>query len=132
MFEPGKGLLVVHLDEETKAKLKELAIHPKVHCHHITLAYRPSQEVYDRYARWLDKSVHFTIVEIVTDELGQAVVVKGIETENPIAHITISCAEGTPPVYSNTLLCDVYNSESQSIRKALNIKGGGRVGYVPF
>jgi len=122
-------LAVVLEDGVTKAILRGLCKHPIQYCEHITLAFKPTQEVFDKYASMIDKLVDFDLVEIVCDDRAQAAVVfgLGLECENPIAHVTMSCAPGTKPFYSNELL-----KQQAGRGQPLNIKGNGRVTFIQF
>lgn len=92
------------------------AIHRgKVTAEHVTVAFEP--KAHEMEAFKLGASVIVRVVGYAEDDRGQAVavVVEDAETKlpvtirNPIPHITISCAEGTKPVYSNKLLEGGYN-----------------------
>ena len=98
------GLIAVVLDNETAEHLRNLAIHSNVFCKHVTMAYRPKPDVYSKYASLMGQEVEFDIVYEAFDSYGQTVAVKGVPSENAVPHITISCADGVPPAYSNKLL----------------------------
>jgi hypothetical protein len=121
-----KGYLSIVLDATTVVALRSLAVHPIIYCEHITLAYKPSQEVFAKYVGLIGQTVEFALGEVVTDERGQAVTVHGIATENAHAHVTISCAHGTKPAYSNELL------QTGSQRIPFGAKGRGRVAFISF
>lgn len=92
------------LDDSEKAKLlaRFAPVHPRVFAHHMTMVFKPAPDhpVFARLGEWVDVEVFAT----AEDAKGQAVCVRGVESDNPNPHITISCAEGTAPVYSNDLL----------------------------
>jgi len=67
--------------------------------HHMTINFGVQ-----KFPKNLGWGAEITIIGYAEDEKGQAVVVKDILGENRIAHITLSCADGVKPVYSNELL----------------------------
>ncbi len=77
-------------------------LHQKAFAHHCTIAFRPTPE------QLTDPSIghagHVTIISAVADLKAQAVGVIGATSNNEYPHITISCAEGISPVYSNKLM----------------------------
>lgn len=99
------GYFAAVLTEKAQRKLAAAAKHPQVYCHHVTLAYRPTEEQYEKYAPLLGTTVFVDIEEMREDEKGQAASVRlAIPCENIHPHVTISCADGIPAVYSNALL----------------------------
>lgn len=101
----------VLLDEKSRNMLKA-AIPPKhdnVYAEHVTILFAPTdkQDV-KMFARWGER-VELFVTGVAEDEKGQAVIVHGIErVGGGIPHVTISCADGTKPVYSNNLLQKGY------------------------
>jgi hypothetical protein len=100
----------IYLTEESRKML--LAAFPPMHKNvfgeHLTVAFKPSP----REELWLKSAVNdileMTVVGVVSDDKGQAVLIKETYRLDPgEAHITISCAEGTKPVYSNILIATV-------------------------
>ena len=103
------GYLAVVLSEESVAKLKDAfpPVHPVVHCHHMTVAWRPSEQVLEEYEHLLGKEFDLCVYGYATDDKGQAVRVVppfNLAVENNHPHITLSCAEGVGAEYSNELL----------------------------
>lgn len=98
------GYIAAVLSKNAARKLRAFAVHPVVHCHHITIAHQPSRSVFRKYAALIGKRVPFTATKLYQDECGQAVAVVGMPSENEFPHITISCAGGVPAAYSNRLL----------------------------
>lgn len=89
--------------------------HSNVFADHVTLCFRPSPEqvavVQALMTSHQDQSVWLEITGHAEDDKGQAVSVRfadltshGVEVKNSIPHMTVSCANGTSPVYSNELL----------------------------
>lgn len=79
--------------------------HPKVFAEHITLAFSPTDEQDEKWEKRLGETIELKVVAESKDKLGHAVIVEGIQREDGgIPHITISCAKGTKPFYSNYLL----------------------------
>lgn len=97
----------VLLDEKSRGILKATfkPRHAKVYAEHTTLVFNPHQIHEAKWSKRLGEKVELSVIGHAHDDKGDAVVVKGIEREDGgIAHITISCADGTKPVYSNVLL----------------------------
>ena len=113
----------VKLDSSSVAKLlsKLPPIHPNVYAHHITLAFRPNEMEEELWSSRHGESVTLTVDKFAFDESGQAVIVGGIDrSRGGIPHVTISCANGVKPVYSNTLLA---SGELHDLSESLNITG---------
>jgi hypothetical protein len=119
------GYIAAILDLDTAEDLAVHAEHSTVHCSHITLAYKPSDETFAKYQHLIGKRVNVLIRDIYCDDHGQAAVVEGVPSENKVPHITISCAEGVPPGYSNRLLQQI-NCE----RKPFAMYGEAAVRFV--
>lgn len=114
----------IFLDDFSRIRLlhKFPPIHSNVYADHVTLRFRPSPEEVLHLDHWTDDHgdrVELVPVRLVSDDKGQALEVSpfNIPTfyssesnlpKNPqqILHITISCADGVSPVYSNKLLVD--------------------------
>lgn len=97
----------VLLDGESKAKLLSAfpPKHPKVYAEHMTVVYGPKDEDNEALEPMLGKQVNLVVEAHVSDDKGQAVVVKGFKRlDDGIAHITISCSLSTKPAYSNQLI----------------------------
>ena len=101
----------VFLDAASYAKLinwweehvKE-PLHAKTFAHHMTIKFKPTEEEIN--ALPLGEKATLQVIGWGSDEKGQAVMVAphGVESANKIPHITIACAPGTSPAYSNDLL----------------------------
>lgn len=97
----------VKLDMESVAKLVSHfpPRHPNVYAEHVTVAFSPTEEQERQLVPQCGQAVSLQVVAVAQDDKGQAVVVSGVDRLNPgTPHITISCADGVRPVYSNTLL----------------------------
>ena len=72
----------------------------------MTIAFNPSEDINNKMFKRLGEVVNLCVVGRKIDDKGDAVVICGDENrlDNGMAHITISCADGTKPVYSNKLL----------------------------
>ena len=93
------------------------AMHPQVFAEHCTLWFKPSEAELAAYTigDMIDLHVRMGFI----DEKGQAVTVdipNGIPCKNPHPHITVSCAPGTAPVYSNQLIADRAGMQTVSLR----------------
>jgi len=107
----------VKLTDAGKATLlsKFPAVHPNIFAEHMTIVFKPSNTVDQALMKECGTEVTLEVIGHGQDANGQAVVVKSDNVSRiggGIAHITISCANGTRPVYSNTLLKKHYDSVS--------------------
>jgi hypothetical protein len=74
--------------------------HKKVFGHHSTIAFKPqSLEGIE-----VGKKSLMKIIGRAFDEKGDALLVENEKSNNENPHITLSCADGISPVYSNELL----------------------------
>jgi len=74
--------------------------HGKVYGHHSTIAFKPP--TLDSIQVGTETSLK--IIGRVTDEKGDALLVESPKSNNAHPHITLSCAEGTSPFYSNEMI----------------------------
>lgn len=123
------GLIAVVLDEDTKAALRDFVLHPHQYCEHVTMAYRPEPDTYNKYKDMMGQVIEFTIPAIFHDECGEAAVVEGVMSENEVPHITISCAEGVKPSYSNRMF---KNPNAAIFQLQRQVVGRGTVQWVPL
>ncbi len=74
--------------------------HANVYGHHSTIAFRPGS------LDGIDVGAEGKIAVIgrVHDEKGDALLVHNPKSTNKFPHITLSCAEGVRPVYSNEMI----------------------------
>lgn len=95
------------LTDSSISKLKNIfpPVHTNLYYHHVTINFGVKE-----YPKNLGDMVTAYVIGYAEDENGQAVVVNGIESKNKYPHITLSCAEGIKPVYSNVLLNKGFDS----------------------
>lgn len=110
----------VKLDDASRVMLltKFPAVHPNVFAEHMTIVFNPSESANETLMEECGVSVNLEVIGYGADNKGQAVVVKSDTISRiggGIAHITISCINGTRPVYSNILLQKHWDSVSQSV-----------------
>ncbi len=74
--------------------------HPCVYAHHLTIAYRPDS----LGSITPGKKRVVKIVGRAFDKKGDVLLVECADSEKVYPHITLSCAQGVEPDYSNTLL----------------------------
>jgi len=80
-------------------------IHSKVYAEHMTIAFRPSPEIEEQLMSRKGERVTLMVISHTSDDKGQAVVVDGFKrADYGVPHITISCADGVSPKYSNELI----------------------------
>ena len=101
-YHPESYIALV-LDEASATAIKPLAAHATCYCHHVTMAYKPSFQTWQKFRSMLGSTIEFDTCGLVKDEKGQALLVKGVESEKKFPHITLSCAEGVQASYSNDL-----------------------------
>lgn len=97
----------VLLDEESRNLLKIIfpPKHPNVFAEHLTILFGPTLKQNNEWLCRSGEEVELFVIGEAQDEQGQAAMIHGIErVDGGIPHITISCANGTKPVYSNHLL----------------------------
>jgi len=99
----------IFLSDDAVEALKMLCPpkHTKIHAHHVTLVFRPSPKDLLAIEPYLGKEVVFEIVGEASDDKGHAVKVtvpEHLRMDEQVHHVTISCADGISPVYSNELL----------------------------
>jgi hypothetical protein len=104
----------IKLDSASKSLLlsKFPAKHPNVYAEHMTIIFRPSDKVDSEMMNKCGLAVSIRVVGHAYDNNGQAVKVESDAVSKiggGIPHITISCASGTKPVYSNKLLAEGDN-----------------------
>lgn len=98
------AFLSIVLDEPSRRRVQQLALHPDVYGDHVTVAYAPTRAQLKRLRPHVGKRFQFESTHMVLDGRGQALRVKGAPSLNPHPHVTVSCVKGTEPVYSNELL----------------------------
>lgn len=84
------------------------AVHDDIRADHMTIQFAPSEA--EAACLQIGKKVKLKVVGYAEDDKGQAVVVvpKGVRSERPIPHITISTIPGVGAIYSNNLLAAGY------------------------
>lgn len=97
--------------------------HPKVFAEHVTLAFAPTEEQNKQWEKRLGETVELKVVYEAKDKRGHAVIVEGVQREDGgIPHITISCAKGTKPFYSNYLLSKGHKKTKELLLTAIIAK----------
>ena len=97
----------VKLDDESKVKLldKVKPIHDKVFGEHMTIVFGPNDEQEASLSNIIGEKVIMSAFGVVSDDKGQAVFTTGFDRfDGGVSHITISCANGIKPNYSNELI----------------------------
>jgi len=90
----------IFIKEPEKLTRQFLPKHEKVFAHHVTIEFKP--ETLDGIE--VGKDWKIEIIGRATDEKGDALLVKGSKSKNKYPHITLSCASGVNPFYSNELI----------------------------
>jgi hypothetical protein len=98
--------LAVFLTPESSRKLlsKVPALHSNVQAGHMTVAFKPDEDISSKFE--VGRKVSLLVTGVFHDEKGQAVSVIpfGLKSKNKNPHVTVSTAEGIPAKYSNDLL----------------------------
>ncbi len=82
--------------------------HSRIYGHHSTIAFKPgSLDGID-----VGAETKIKIIGRAQDEKGDALLVENLKSKNKYPHITLSCAEGVSPVYSNELIENAMASNS--------------------
>jgi len=107
----------VLLNSDSKAGVLDL-FPPKHGCiygEHITLVFGPTTEQNKFFIDKLGFEVEVNTIAYAEDDYGQAVAVDCPLSYNSIPHITISCATGVKPYYSNSILNKAVKCDSLKI-----------------
>lgn len=107
----------IFLDDKDRDYLLKICppIHPNVYVDHVTLQFKPSPIDVMKMDHWTDNHGEHTeiiVTHIISNAKAQVArinIPQNYEhgfpiSEKQIPHMTISCAEGVSPSYSNTLL----------------------------
>lgn len=118
--------------------------HANVFADHVTLYFKPSLEQADLVLDLLERGVGggFFLLDAVAyaeDDKGQALAIEidselsayGVLARNEIMHITISCADGVSPAYSNELLRDAHRVARRSMLGELGICSHADRSHLP-
>ena len=116
------------IDESDKAKLLADSIHPNKYGEHVTLHYFGNNGGTD--TPYAGTRVELTLKKHYSDDRGDAWTVEcddasvnEIKDDAQTLHITVSCADGTKPVYSNQLI----KSSKPDDREGFTVHG--RIAY---
>lgn len=82
--------------------------HAKTFAHHSTIAFKPGS----LEGITMGEKSQIKIIGRAFDEKGDALLVENPKSKNAHPHITLSCAEGVPPFYSEKLLEHAFISNS--------------------
>jgi hypothetical protein len=80
--------------------------HSTVFAHHCTIAFRPP----NLEGIEVGKKLKLQVLGRVSDDKGDALIVKKYKTLNTRSHITLSCAENVVPTYSKELLESAFEN----------------------
>lgn len=93
--------------------------HEKVCGHHSTIAFKPS--ALDGIE--IGKETNMKVIGRAFDEKGDALLVENLKSNNKNPHITLSCAKGVSPVYSNELIENaIKNGTVEYFNKPIEIE----------
>ena len=87
--------------QDVRSLLEQFAPkHAITYGHHSTIAFKPKNLA----GIEIGKTSMILIIGRASDERGDALLVRNPRSNNEIPHITLSCADGVKPFYSNELL----------------------------
>lgn len=101
------------VDSPEKLLKMFLPKHKKIYGHHSTIWYKPT----DFNDLEIGKKVVLKIIGRAFNNRGDVVLVENFKSKNKYPHITISCDENVPPVYSNELLEEASEDGSLELFK---------------
>lgn len=112
----------IFFDEDTRRRIIQSygIVHPNIYVDHVTLCYKPSKEEIASTETWNGRTISVQPVSYVADSKGQALVVNlwqpwdRCPNRSAKSHITISCADGISPSYSNELIQHQYGAYNVS------------------
>lgn len=116
--EPTVVYSAILVDESDKNKIVENAVHDRLYGDHVTLWYYGNNGGIE--TPYAGESVEVTLTKHFADDRGEAWMVvcgnshvKEIKEPSQTLHVTVSCAEGTSPVYSNDLIKHTFADETE-------------------
>ena len=112
-----KGYYLLELDKASSSRLKKMAKHEVVYCHHVTLCFMPNEAQHQYYQNLLGEIFPFRATQYRYSNKVDCVIVELPCDSKEFPHVTLSCADGVKPVEAN----DLINATSQDIR--LSLKG---------
>ena len=128
------GYFAVELDKASCNVVKKRAIFPNVVSDHITLAYKPTKKIYDKFMKLVGKNVGAVITAYRANNNIDAFWVKEmfltdtdkkIKRENPgSAHITLSLKDGFKPGDANSMF------KKPKIKKNVFGYVEGKINYI--
>lgn len=110
--------IAANLTPESIQKLKEKLPpkYSKVFYHHMTIAFNPSEEIFNKYKNLIGEEIDLQVFESCHDDRAHAVLVDSDKSENEHPHITLSCIEEENAFYSNALLKNKTNFSNVYIK----------------
>ena len=115
-----RGYIAAVLDhdfaEDLRNETEMYGRHDNVRCEHVTMAYNPSDEVFKKYENLIGRDVFINVQAVVHDDRAQAAIVTGLPSENEVAHITLSLADGVPASYTKSLFHNPDRVDTTFIR----------------
>ena len=108
--QPPKNIIYTALFVDNPAELAKMfpPKHSKVFAHHSTNKFRPE----DAADLEVGRKVRIKILARVSDDKGDVLLVENPKSENTQPHITLSCADGVAPKYSQELLATAAKNGS--------------------
>lgn len=126
------GYVALVLDQDTQEDVRNWASLPNLHATHVTMAFRPTREVYDRYTPLIGKTIEFRITGFCHSDAVEALVVEGVPSENVVPHITVATAEGVPPSRSNEALASFKPDPEFETLYDDGFRGRGTVKFIRY
>jgi hypothetical protein len=123
-----KGILMAVVSDIAALVAAVTPAHEKIHAHHVTLAFGVTADAAD-VLDLVGREINVVAFDAVNGDGVQAIRVKlpdGIPCGNAHPHITVSTADGVPPVKSNELCATVPAADT------LEMTIPCRIEFVPF
>lgn len=116
-YEEVKGFYALTLDPRSKLDIQQYASHEIVVSDHVTVAYKPSDQVGEILNTMLGRTYNIKAhTYISNDRIDSALVdIQGLKSDR-IAHITISHIKGAVPAESNDLIQNPQHKEKMNMK----------------
>lgn len=103
--------IAANLTPESIQQLKQ-KLPPKydrVFYHHMTMAFNPSEEIFNKYKNLIGEEIELQVFASCHDDRAHAVLVDSDKSEDEHPHITLSCIKEEKPNYSRELIKNKSN-----------------------
>ena len=116
--EPTVVYSAILIDASDRKRITENAVHPNLYGEHVTLWYHGSDG--GTATPYAGERVELHLTSHFSDDKGEAwlvecgnVHVREIKEPSQVMHVTVSCADGIKPVYSNELVRHAFADDTE-------------------